>query len=40
LIVVDTNILVYSLIQGPATALARRVLDHDPVIRLPELWRH
>ena len=40
MIVVDTNILVYSLIQGPATALARRVFDRDPVIRLPELWRH
>jgi predicted nucleic acid-binding protein len=40
LIVVDTNILLYSLIQGSATALARRVLDRDPVIRLPELWRH
>jgi predicted nucleic acid-binding protein len=39
-IVVDTNVVSYALIQGPFTALARQVRKADPVWRLPELWKH
>ncbi|MEK7404847.1 MAG: type II toxin-antitoxin system VapC family toxin [Acidobacteriota bacterium] len=36
----DTNVVAYALIQGPRTALARRVLTLDPEWRVPDLWRH
>jgi len=39
-IVVDTNVVAYALIEGTHTELARRVRDLDPDWRLPELWRH
>jgi predicted nucleic acid-binding protein len=39
-IVVDTNVLAYALIEGAHTKLARRVREQDPVWRVPELWRH
>ena len=40
MIVVDTNVLAYALIEGPLTEAARRVLREDPEWRIPELWRH
>jgi predicted nucleic acid-binding protein len=39
-IVVDTNVVVISLIEGPQTKLARSVFARDSDWRLPELWRH
>jgi predicted nucleic acid-binding protein len=39
-IVVDTNVIAYALIQGPRTELARRARALDPVWRVPALWRH
>jgi len=39
-IVVDTNVVAYALIQGTQTALARQVRQRDPFWRLPTLWRH
>lgn len=40
MIVPDTNIIAYALIEGPRTALARRALTLDPDWRLPALWAH
>ena len=40
MIVVDTNIVAYSLIRGPRTALALEARRRDPRWRFPELWRH
>jgi predicted nucleic acid-binding protein len=40
MIVVDTNVIAYALIEGTHTALARRVWNRDPVWCLPDLWRH
>ncbi len=40
MIVVDTNVVVYRLIEGPQTPLARRVRALDPDWRLPALWPH
>ena len=40
MIVVDTNVIVCTLIEGPQTVLARRVYTLDPIWRLPDLWRH
>lgn len=40
MIVVDANVLAYSLIQGDQTASARKVLEKDPTWRLPTVWRH
>jgi predicted nucleic acid-binding protein len=40
MIVVDTNVVAYALIEGTHTALARRVWSLDPAWRLPDLWAH
>ena len=40
MIVVDTNIVAYALIDGPRTRLAREAFRRDPEWRLPHLWRH
>ncbi len=40
MIVVDTNIIAYTLIDGDFTAAARQLYAQDPVWRLPPLWRH
>ncbi len=40
MIVVDTNVVAYALMEGPHTELARRVRELDPDWRLPELWQH
>jgi len=39
-IVVDTNIVAYFLIEGERTAQARLLWQTDPVWYLPALWRH
>jgi predicted nucleic acid-binding protein len=39
-IVVDTNVVAYALVEGTHTELARRVRELDPDWRLPELWQH
>lgn len=40
MIVVDTNIVAYALIEGPHTSLARDVWFLDPDWRVPDLCRH
>ena len=40
MIVVDTNIVVYFLIEGDRTAQARQLWQTDPGWFLPALWRH
>ncbi len=40
MIVVDTNLLAYSVLRGEGTALALRVAAHDPDWMAPPLWRH
>lgn len=39
MIVVDTNVLAYLLIQGPHTAAAEQLLQHDNHWTAPALWR-
>ncbi|HSB17472.1 MAG TPA: type II toxin-antitoxin system VapC family toxin [Bryobacteraceae bacterium] len=39
-IVVDTNVVAYALIEGAHTPLALQVRKIDPAWRLPDLWRH
>jgi len=39
-VVVDTNVVAYALIEGSKTVLAQRVRERDSMWRLPELWRH
>ncbi len=39
MLVVDTNVLAYLLIEGAETPLARRVLTADPEWAAPILWR-
>jgi predicted nucleic acid-binding protein len=39
-VVVDTNVVAYALIEGPKTVLAQTVREKDSRWRLPELWRH
>ncbi len=39
MIVVDTNVLAYLLIEGPRTGQARRLAEKAPGWRLPELWK-
>ena len=40
MIVVDTNVLAYALIQGDRTALALQVGERDPQWVVPLLWRY
>lgn len=40
MIVVDTNVIAYFLIEGERTPLARRLWRHEPRWRVPVLWRH
>src|SRR5437016_13423738 len=40
MIVVDTNIVVYALMEGPLTPLAVRLREYDPEWHVPTLWRH
>lgn len=40
MIVLDVNVIVYALIEGTRTELARQVLRADPEWRLPGLWAH
>lgn len=40
MIVVDTNVISYALIEGPLTSLAREVRTADSQWRVPELWKH
>jgi predicted nucleic acid-binding protein len=40
LIVVDANVLAYSIIEGALTPLALQVRKRDPHWRLPGIWRH
>jgi predicted nucleic acid-binding protein len=40
MIVVDTNILIYYMIEGEKTDLARKVKEHDPEWIVPPLWKH
>lgn len=40
MIVVDANVLAYALMDGPATAQARRAREIDPDWRVPPLCRH
>lgn len=39
MIVVDTNLVAYLLIEGPQTALCRGVFSKDPEWSAPLLWR-
>lgn len=40
MIVVDTNVIAYSLIEGAGTVLARQVRTIDSDWRIPDLWRY
>ncbi len=40
MIVVDANVLAYSIIEGALTPLALQVRKRDPHWRLPGIWRH
>ncbi len=40
MIVVDANVLAYSIIEGTLTPLALQVRKRDPHWRLPGIWRH
>lgn len=40
MIVVDTNVIVYSTFDTPKTVLARRVSELDPLMTVPRLWRY
>lgn len=40
MIVVDTNVITYALIEGDQTALALQVRQVDPQWVVPPLWRH
>ena len=40
MIIVDTNVIVYRIVQGPETAQAMRLEARDPAWRVPGLWRY
>ena len=40
MIVVDTNVIAFVLIEGDKTALAQQVAKKDPDWKVPPLWRH
>ena len=40
MIVVDTNLVAYAVLEGPQTPLALQVREKDAEWRLPTLWRH
>ena len=40
MIVVDTNVLVYTVVTSPQTAVAQQVLSADPDRLFPPLWRY
>lgn len=40
MIVVDSNVVAYTFLEGVHTPLALGVRERDPEWRLPELWRH
>ena len=40
MIVVDTNVIAYFLIQGDKTEQARRLWHSEPAWHVPSLWRH
>jgi len=40
MIVVDTNIIAYSLIEGDRTGQVLKARDRDPAWLVPGLWRH
>lgn len=40
MIVVDTNIVAFFLIEGDKTGLVRKLWEIDPDWRLPRLWQH
>ena len=40
MIVIDTNLVAYALIEGARTALAFQVQEKDAQWRLPVLWQH
>ena len=40
MIVVDTNVIAYVLIEGDKTALAQQVAQRDSDWRVPPLWRY
>jgi predicted nucleic acid-binding protein len=40
MIVVDTNVVVYLMIEGEKTAMAQRTFRQDPNWLVPSLWRH
>jgi predicted nucleic acid-binding protein len=39
-IVVDANVLVYSLVEGAHTLQAKQLREKDPDWRIPSLWRY
>ena len=40
MIVADTNVIVYLMIEGEKTATAQRTIRQDPNWFVPSLWRH
>jgi predicted nucleic acid-binding protein len=40
MIAVDTNILIYYMIEGEKTGLARKIRERDPEWVIPPLWKH
>ncbi|OGV54250.1 MAG: hypothetical protein A2X45_07700 [Lentisphaerae bacterium GWF2_50_93] len=40
MIAVDTNILVYYMVEGENTTLAQKIKERDPEWIIPPLWKH
>ena len=40
MIVVDANVLVFTLLQGEKTEQALKLRAHDPIWRVPAVWRY